>query len=213
VRENHSIRRRIVTNSRPAILLARQIGTPLNQFVTINFSHTDCGEREAAAAFRKLREGYFTPWLRRPPVDYNGPVAAPAFIWVFENPDGHVNVHWMLHIPAGRLAAFRERLPKWLEKATGGVKCATSALDVKPIRNVFGLRLYMLKGMEEKYAHLYGVDHIPQGKVYGKRMGYSKSLGPSACKKGGTNFTARMKAKREAQAQRKGGGFSESAHL
>jgi hypothetical protein len=36
----------------------------------------------------------------------------------------------------------------------------------------------MLKGLDPIYAPLYGVRHVPQGVVHGKRSGFSRCLGP-----------------------------------
>src|SRR5690606_13352132 len=42
VRQSYFIRRKQATNFAPAIRLADRLGCPLNRFVTINFTHTQC---------------------------------------------------------------------------------------------------------------------------------------------------------------------------
>jgi hypothetical protein len=55
-----------------------------------------------------------------------------------------------------------------------------SAIKVQPVKNLHGLGRYALKGMDPHYTPRYRVRHDPQGIVFGKRCGISKSLGPAA---------------------------------
>lgn len=86
----------------------------------------------------------------------------------------------MLHVPEGRLAAFEREMVAWVAKYTGQ-PLAHAALDIRPVYNPHGLRKYMLKGLDPVYGNLYRVRTVPQGRILGKRMGYTKNLGPSQC--------------------------------
>lgn len=61
-----------------------------------------------------------------------------------------------------------------------------TAIDIKQVYNAYGLRLYMLKGMDPHLAHFYGVEPEDQGAVTGKRCGVSISLGPTQTRQHGT---------------------------
>src|SRR5205807_3180683 len=97
-----------------------------------------------------------------------------------ENQGGDTHVHWVVHVPKSLREAFHTKLPKWLEQVAGTIRCAESAINVKPVSNLRGIARYLLKGMDSRYAPRYSVRHESQGLVYGKRCGVSKSLGPAA---------------------------------
>ena len=151
-----------------------ELGRPLNTFVTINFGHTACSPAVVSAAFEKLRDNHFVRWLRYGTSDLS------HYVWVIENAGGNTHVHWVLHVPKFLRAAFEIKLAEWLARVAGTITCRESAIKIDPVPNLRGLGLYLLKGMDPRYAPRFGVKHIPQGLVYGKRCGVSKSLGPSA---------------------------------
>jgi hypothetical protein len=157
-----------------AINLARHIGRPLNQFVTLTFEHTDCPPEIVSQQFERLRDNYFGPWLRR---NGRGPPSPPTFVWSIENA-GVCAVHWLVHIPRARVMEFRARLPGWLEAVAGEVRC-TSAIHVRHAPTPGGAGRYMIKGLDPIYAPHYDVRHVPQGIVHGKRSGFSRCLGPA----------------------------------
>lgn len=186
MRQSHFIRRQQATNFAPAIRLAEKIGLPLNRFITINFTHTECTEDAVSVAFAQLRSNHFGPWLRRPSRKSRAQPTRAAFIWVIENTNAHVAVHWLVHVPDNRLADLQARLPIWLAKVTGGLHCAESAINIKPAHTPLGARKYMLKGIDPAFADFYRIQHIPQGLVYGKRCGFSQNLGPTSCRRNRT---------------------------
>lgn len=186
MRRSHFIRRQQATNIKPAIRLAEKNGTPLNRFVTLNFTHTACDAEAVSIAFAQLRER-FMRWLRRgPQKNGKGAKAPAAFVWVIENTNGHTGVHWLVHVPPERFADFTARLPLWLAKVTGGIHCEDSAIDIKPAHTPLGAGKYMMKGIDPVFADFYRIRHVPQGEVFGKRCGFSQSLGPTACRRGRT---------------------------
>lgn len=183
-RVSKHISRRQASNTRPAILLAEELGTPLNQFVTINFTEqgiTD--EDEIIAALDRIRARY-ARWAKAPGARRGGTPFRAAMIWCLED-TGHRAAHLLMHVPAARLARFRIDLEAWIEKESGR-PIADGTLDMRPVYNVFGVRKYMLKGLNPAFCPLYRIDHVPQGEIRGKRFGYTQNLGPAECRRHGT---------------------------
>ena len=140
----HHIDRRQARNFMGAIHYAdthlAELGRPLNTFATVNFDHIDCPSECVSAKFEKLRDNHFVRWLR-----YEA--SAPAYyVWVVENHGGDTHVHWVVHIPKSLRAAFDTKLPEWLARVAGTIRCGESAIDIKPVRNLRGLGRYLLKG-------------------------------------------------------------------
>jgi hypothetical protein len=153
-----------------------ELGRPLNTFATINFGHIACSPVVVSAIFEKLRDNHFVRWLRYEISD------SSHYVWVIENSGDNTHVHWVLHLPKSLQAAFETKLAKWLARVAATITCRESAINIKPVNNLHGLGLYLLKGMDPRYAARCGVKHVPQGLVYGKRCGISKSLGPASRK-------------------------------
>lgn len=180
-RKSHYINRKPAANLLHAVNLAERLGRPLNYLATINFTHTSCPSDEVSGCFEKLRDNYFTPWLRR--CSRRLPIAGPpTFIWVIENANGHLNAHWLVHLPQGRTNDFKVRLPIWLAKVAGGVK-TDKAIDIKRALTPKGAAKYMVKGMDPVYAPLYRIEASEQGLVHGNRSNFSRCLGPSVRKR------------------------------
>jgi hypothetical protein len=196
-RRSHHIRRQQATNIKPAIRLAEKRGVPLNRFVTINFTNLDCDESAVSYAFAEIRER-FARWLRSGAVR-KGRKAA-AFVWVIENGGGHLAAHWLVHVPEDRFADFQARLSGWVCKATGVAAIEGTALDIKRAGTPLGAGKYMMKGIDPAYADFYGITHVPQGLVHGKRCGFSQSLGPAACRRERTYYTQIRADRRAARA-------------
>lgn len=194
MRESHVIRRRQATNFAPAIRRAEQLGQPLNQFVTINFTKTQCNHKEISIIFAKIRKNYFNKWLVRPPKKLSAKKSGPAaFVWCIENTNNSISAHWLVHIPDERLQDFKCKLLNWVDKATGGITCEETVIDIKKAYNPYGARKYMLKGIDPLYAEMYKIRHIPQGIVFGKRFGFSRLLGPTPCREARTYYTQMLK--------------------
>jgi hypothetical protein len=150
-----------------------ELGRPLNTFVTINFGHIACLP-ERQHKFRKATRQS----LRK--------VAAVRNIGIVLLRLGHRELrrpyaHSLGPSPPKIVAsAIRSKLREWLARVAGTIACRESAINIKPVTNLRGLGLYLLKGMDPRYAPRCGVKHIPQGLVYGKRCGISKTLGPAS---------------------------------
>lgn len=193
-RTSNHISRRQASNSRPAILLAAARGTPLNQFVTINFTVQEMADEGAiAAALGRIRLRY-SRWAKQPGVRSGGVPFDAAMVWNLEN-TGHWAAHLLIHVPPARLGHFKRAIRGWIEKESGR-PVEAGALDVRAVDNVYGLRKYMLKGLDPAFCPLYRIEHVPQGAVRGKRFGYTQNLGPTACRRHGTKKPYRWPARR-----------------
>lgn len=195
-RVSQHIQRKPASNLINAIKVAEALKTPLNQFVTINFAHTRCPSQLVSQQFEKLRDNFFCPWLRRSKRQ-KARAKPPAYVWVVENAGGCLNVHWLAHIPKGRVRDFRKRLVDWLAAVAGEVSC-TSAIHIRYAPRPLGAGKYMLKGMDPIYAPFFCIQHIPQGVVHGKRSGFSRGLGPTVRRK--IQATGLLPAKRRFRA-------------
>jgi hypothetical protein len=163
-------------NLHHGIRLASSLGLTLNLFVSINFSLTDCPEDSVDIAFAKVREHY-GKWIRRPRKAASEHQAPPTFVWVIENPDGCLNAHWLLHVPAARLDEFPTKLDRWLGAAAGTVY-SDKAIHIEPAITPTAVGKYMLKGEYPSLAREFGIRPVYQGWVTGKRIGCSKNVGP-----------------------------------
>jgi hypothetical protein len=125
-RHNRHIDRRQARNFMKAIRYADthlvELGRPLNTFATMNFDHVDCPSERVSAKFEQLRDSHFVRWLR-----YNA-AAPPYYVWVLENQGGNTHVHWIVHIPKSLRIAFERKLPEWLARVAGTVRCGEAPL-------------------------------------------------------------------------------------
>ena len=175
-RESEHINYRPAVNLHHATRFSEAINLPLNEFATINYSHTACSLDDASERFRKMIKERFARWLKR--MAKRGRIIPPTYVWTFENRGGETAVHWLIHIPEDLKNEFRRLLPRWIEETAGPDRTGT-AIKCKPIFNLIGLRLYILKGVKKGDAASLGVTHVPQGKIIGKRSGFSRNLGPA----------------------------------
>lgn len=175
---SHVIRRKAASNIHHAVGLATAINQPFTHFITINFEKAGIASDDVHAAFQKLREAHFGQWCRRPGRKSGLASCSPTFAWVREAAGAH-GAHWLVHVPPGRERDFEKRLPKWLA-SVAGQEPEIGAIKVEPAYKPSGAKLYMLKGIDPVYADFYGVTHVPQGVIDGKRAGVSQNLGPLA---------------------------------
>lgn len=181
-RTSHHINRHPAVNIHHATRHSERIGLPLNRMVTINFSLIDCKSDDAGPLFRRMLAERFAPWLRR--TARTASTIPPTYVWSMEGANNQAAVHWLVHVPAGHLRAFEQKLTEWLTGLLGETP-EPSAVKVQPIYNLVGARHYILKGTDPVWAGHLGVRPVDQGKVIGKRSGFSRNLGPVARKRGG----------------------------
>ncbi len=180
-RVSHFIRRKTAANIHHAIRIADALGSPLNTFVTVNFSMTACEVEKVSEAFARLRNSRFSHWARRPSRRSGAAPFKPAFIWVIEAGGGVTAAHWLVSIPPERRADFEKKLAKWIDAVAGG--SFRSTINIKDAPNPRGVGRYILKGMDPAWAAMFGIRFKDQGKVYGRRCGYSLNLGPTVKRK------------------------------
>jgi hypothetical protein len=176
-RQSGHINRVPASNIHHATRVAERWGTPLNRHVTLNFDSLGVHKNEASRVLQKMLAQRFAPWLRR-----SGKSRAsirPTYVWTLEAAGNVVSAHWAVHIPRGRLGDFKNKLAAWLREAAGS-DAIGGAIKITPIYNITGLKRYILKGTIASYARLCKITHVPQGKIVGKRSGFSKNLGPAA---------------------------------
>lgn len=176
-RLTHHINRRPAVNIHHATRMSLRVGLPLNKMVTINLGLAGFGQRDAGHAFRKLLTQRFAPWLRRSAS--KSQIVPPTYVWALEAAGGQLAVHWLVHVPAGLQRSFQRKVTEWIQSLVGATPSA-SAVDVRPVYNLVGARRYILKGIDPAWASHLKVNQVDQGRVVGKRSGFSKNLGPAA---------------------------------
>jgi hypothetical protein len=94
------INRRPAVNIHHAARYSELIGLPLNYFVTVNFTLTECSPDCASHTFRKMLAQRFAPWMRR--TVSNTEVVKPTYVWTLEAGGRQFAAHWLLHLPFRR---------------------------------------------------------------------------------------------------------------
>lgn len=185
VRQSRFIDKRQYDQLQHSVRFAEEIGTPLNTFVTIQFGATSCEPENVGIAFRRLVKQRFTPWLRPTkahPVDYR----PAAWVYWLENVHQHAHhphgthVHWMVHIPSGRRAAFEQKLPLWVQNVAGVIHDRRAVIRLSDAHNPMGLRKYAGKAMKPADAKKRRVKPSSQGVIFGRRLSISESINVSA---------------------------------
>ena len=160
----------------------------LNLLVTIDWSKTATGIDN----FHRLRNQRFCRWLRTRGIQL-GRDLRPHYIYSREQQ----HVHWEVHMPEELIEEFKDLLPRWITSlentGTGPRKRSINTaptmpdvVDVRAVNNTVGLRNYLLKGIDPRQAHRFGVKRTAnQGIVTGRRTGVSRSLGSAARKAAG----------------------------
>ena len=177
-RPSLAIRGRPAINLHHATRFADVCNLTPNIFVTINFDLLGVQPRSASSLLRKLIAQRFAPWLRRTLKQ------SLSYVWTIEAAGGLTAAHWLVSVPFQNITDFEQKLNGWLCELTAH-EPEVGAIDVRPIKNLVGLRRYMLKGIDPAWASHLGVTAIPQGETFGKRLGFSRNLGPTARKKAG----------------------------
>jgi hypothetical protein len=175
-RQSRAIKRQQAANILNAVNLAEKKGTPLNTSVCLNLARTNCPLEDVSQRFSKLRDNYFGPWIRRPSKKLGDGGFQASFAWTIENINECHHIHWLVHIPKHRRAAFEKKLPLWLARVSGGITC-DSAIKVTNAPTPPGAAKYMCKGIDPAWAQIYGIRPSDQGVVFGKRSGVSLNLG------------------------------------
>ena len=194
--EGSSLRRQFPTSERltkhqaknlmEALAFARKLGTPLNAHATINWEDTDAGDDPDGRRFARVREG-FDKWLLR-----RGIQGGLTCVWVREKTSdargGAVHSHMLFRLPhrflSGRGRVEVEDALERLIARHGGGKCLDGASKITEPDEPDGI--YFLKGGGADVWDEFNVPHqwrTAQGKIYGKRCGFTENIGPTARKR------------------------------
>jgi len=110
-----------------------------------------------------------------------------AYDWTRENGDGKgSHLHMMAHLPAGK-RWHGARARRWLERISGNpykagaikTRCIVGSRSPdSPLyaENLQSVTAYLLKGVAPDIATAIGIDHVPGGRITGKRCGMSLNL-------------------------------------
>lgn len=159
---------------------AAALHRPFNTFVTISLWKLG-GDGETVSLFiRELIERHFHRWsIYRPRSEAKPRNGPPTYAWVAEAPNGFAHVHWMLHIQSGREVAFAMALQRWVARRTGAKIIPEGVIQMKPVIEAEGLKLYFAKGLDPHLARLWRIRPTDCGSVSGVRARVSRNLGPS----------------------------------
>lgn len=144
----------------------------LNFFVVINFVTPPGDDLRPQRLFREVRRKAQSWLYQKRRRRYVDPLTD---IRTWEN-KGVAHVNWAIHVPEWLHDEFLEKLPVWIEKALGGL--SDGCYSVQPVFNLNGLMRYMLKGSQK--AGSFGIRHVPQGEVWGRRAVAATCLGRAA---------------------------------
>jgi hypothetical protein len=175
-----------------AIEHAELIGQPLNAFLTVHWGKWS-SPIEKLGPFEvttQRRQGRLLICIRHWLVRRG---ARLTCVWALEAQHVGVHSHILIHIPRRKLAAFTREIPRWLgvgvlprdQWRQFNSKTYTQAVGedgiwrLDRIYNLVGLERYILKGAQG--ARLGGgIKYVPQGRIVGKRCGFSNNIGPAA---------------------------------
>ena len=155
--------------------VAKQLGLPLDVFVTVNYHGTFPGGPAMASTFRTALKR-MCQWLR----DHNAPV---AWVYTHENPqDEKPNTHLLVHVPTRLRRAFKAKVSDWFQALDGGVKVDPRNDNQRKAKG-FGTRLqYMAKGADYLTCRRYEGRRARggQGPISFKRAGVAQLLRKAA---------------------------------
>lgn len=163
---------------------------PINYFVVIHLK--DEVRQSANTCFTAIRHKYSDCYnYFRGKTECHIP---PTYVYSFENPNNNIHVNWCLHIPDGFESTFLNKVDGWVSKVQG--KLAPNTIDVTKLNPgcYKSTANYILKGVDPEYADCFHLSVLqdrkgPQGLIYGKRAGFSQSIGVTAQRKAEFNPT------------------------
>lgn len=88
-------------------------------------------------------------------------------------------MHWMLHIRPENLEWFKQSLTARVKRQFGVDQLPEGTIDVRTAYNPEGLKLYLTKTLEPRYARAWGIKTAPSGYINGRKIWTSLNLGPA----------------------------------
>lgn len=178
----YSLRPNSTLNVCRAFDFAKYLGIPLNTFITLKF--IDNNEKTARDVFKKIRN-YINRWLKRVSIKTKSTIT-PAWVYVFENPNGHLHVHWCINVPIDLKNKFEEKVKNLLEKHQA-YPIQGHQLDFQTVNPYTDKALtnYICKGVRPAFREFFHLQKLAcsQGYIAGNRSCVSKSIGPTAIAK------------------------------
>ena len=184
--QTHSISRHASTNVLHAFDFAKSIGRPLNCYVVLCCDEKGA-DKTAAKICQDVRDRY-RAWSLNAAKRYGIERLPPVYIQTIENPHGsNPHANWVLHIPPALFSEFIQKLPRWLERAQGGVRLMDVSVQTVDPETDKTLAKYVIKGADSHYVDYFHLRDFaePQGVVEGRRTCVSPAIGRTARKKAG----------------------------
>lgn len=181
--ETEHINRKSVQKIFNAYDFAEYLHWPINYFVVIHLK--DEANQSANTAFTKIRHKYSDCYsYHRGKAKCTIP---PTYVYSFENPNDNVHVNWCLHIPEGFEKTFLNKIESWISKTQGDLASYTVCIKKLNPGCYKSTANYILKGVDPEYAEHFHLSELQdrkgsQGLIYGKRAGFSQSIGVTAQK-------------------------------
>lgn len=174
------IKRKAAASLLHSVRTATAIGRPFNTFVTVSLWQLGLGPEDASQFFQEVRERHFQRWSGYTPRGEIEPRnGKPTYAWVIEAPRGRAHVHWMLHVRPGQEHVFEHVLERWIMRRMKIATVPAGIIEIIPIDNPEGLKLYFAKGLDPHLARLWRIRPVESGLVHGRRAGTSRNLGPA----------------------------------
>ncbi|SFD81370.1 hypothetical protein SAMN04488049_1359 [Tritonibacter multivorans] len=173
-------------------------GRPLNTFVTIRFWQLGSTSETIEEDFRFLKARWFQPWSSRGTIQNGRPHlpanGTPTYSHVHENPTGKPHTHWSVHIKPENADRFEVALKRRLRRQFGLDALPFQAVDVRPVTNAEGVKLYMAKTLDPHFAALWRIRSEDGGHIRGRRADSSRNLGPSTWQPLKAEYRARSRS-------------------
>lgn len=173
------IGRRAVTNLLHGFDFAKNVGHEINLYVVIQLR--DQSQATTTTQFTKIRRK-FRNWSNYHQRKIGQIPTPPIYAYTFEAPTGSTHVNWPVHIPKDMVEEFEQKLPLWVQKATGDLQ--PFDINVQHITPGTDKRVanYCSKGVDPMFAeHLHlGKIAEPQGRIYGRRVAVSTAISKAA---------------------------------
>jgi hypothetical protein len=174
-----------------ALTFAYERETPPTRHIVFNLKRLDNPPQKINTAFLK-QAGEF--------LAYRG--VERVHLWTLERPlFGPLNLHILLHCPPSLANEFSSMEKGWAKRA--GLPLKKGALHRKQIpepidsgaflSSLESLGGYLLKGGDPQACNALGIHAVGQGTIYGKRCGWSQSIGKVAQERAGFRFKPSMR--------------------
>ncbi len=161
---------------------ARSKGKSLNKFCTITFHDFD--HLDASNAFSKIRNS-FRDWLSNGCKRYHLDKQKPYWVYVFENTNNLLHVHWCLYIPIELEKEFVSKVDRWVNKwhpYRDGTTVNIKNIDMTKYKT---LANYLIKSVNDLTSEYFNLPRCYdyQGIIECRRSFVSHALGRTAIRR------------------------------